>query len=225
MTKRKPTEPTTAASMRELARGFAEALAEGRAELDALLERIDAPLGGSDRDWDARWEAVQRVIEGDAPLYRLRYKTLGAFIGAHLAGESPRSVQRNALVAGCFTQADQARHGVAWLEAAALYAQAAAGAERPPKAIDLDRLKVAGKRARDCGLAELRAARKKLEGGAMRTKAGPREAALRAALARRAALRGVTVSARAEGVGLGAIPWEALRALGAVLAKVTLPEE
>ncbi|MBK8694562.1 MAG: hypothetical protein IPN17_20350 [Deltaproteobacteria bacterium] len=88
---------------------------------------------------------MQRVIEGDAPLYRLRYKTLGAFIGAHLAGESPRSVQRNALVAGCFTQADLARHGVAWLEAAALYAQAAAGAERPPKAIDLDRSRWPGR--------------------------------------------------------------------------------
>nr|MBK7067376.1 hypothetical protein [Deltaproteobacteria bacterium] len=68
MTKRKPTEQTTAASMKELALGLAVALAKGRAELDALLERIDASPGGSDGDWDARWEAVQRVIEGDAPV-------------------------------------------------------------------------------------------------------------------------------------------------------------
>lgn len=225
-------QPSPTAAMKKVASELSKELPGGRAVFDKLVERIARLRRDGDQEWDTLWETVQQVTEGEAPLFRLRYKTLKAFVDAHLPGESPRSVQRNSLVAGCFTPADLTRHGVAWLEAAALYAQALAGAKRPPKAIDLDRLKVAAvtrdgdhraRSARDCDLGELRAARRKLEGGAKRPKAGPKEVALREALGKRRALHGVTVSARPEEVGLGAIPWAELPALGAVLVKVKLP--
>ena len=68
------------------------------------------------------------------------YETKEAFIAAELPGETLRSVQRNVLVARCFSPEEEAKHGIAFLEEVALYAKELTAAEEPPPAIHLDKL-------------------------------------------------------------------------------------
>jgi hypothetical protein len=82
---------------------------------------------------------VRRARNCRAPQRRpAGYRTTEDFIAAELPGETLRSVKRNVLVARCFTAADEARHGIAFLEEVALYARDVAGAAEAPRAIDLD---------------------------------------------------------------------------------------
>lgn len=68
------------------------------------------------------------------------YETKEAFIAAELPGETLRSVQRNVLVARCFSPEEEAKHGIAFLEEVALYAKELTAAGEPPPAIHLDKL-------------------------------------------------------------------------------------
>lgn len=185
--------------------------------------------------FDAYWETVASLIEGERPLYLGGgYKTAKAFIDAELPGEDARSVRRNVLVARCFTPQDEARHGINFLEEVALFAQAQAGSAEPPRAIDLDRLRVPvrtkdgdhrTKPARDATILEVRAARKGAAKGTSRKRSSPTETAVRAALAKSTALRGVTVRFAEGKLSLGSIPVEGIDALLKALAKLKLPAE
>jgi hypothetical protein len=233
-TKKKATKAVGAKEVRATGAALARAGAADRTRLDRVVASITALRVDEAKNWDALWEAVAEVIDADGALWRARYGSVRAFLKAVMPGESERTAKRKAMVAVSFSAADEVRHGVAFLEEAALYAKAAAGAQRPPRAIDLDRLKVPvvtkdgdhrSKRARDSSVEELRAARRKLEGGAKRVKASPWEKAVRAAIGEQAELAGVKVSVRGEEVGLSGIPRGAVKKLGAALVKFRAPEE
>lgn len=204
-----------------------------RAEFDALRAQIDRERTAETKRWDVLWELVARATEGSPALYRARYESFKDFVAAECPGESVRSASRNILVARSFTAADVDRHGVAWLEDAALYAQELAGASDPPRAIDLDRLRVTlpgkgqetvRKTARACTRAELQRARRKA-GGATRSTASPREKAVRTALKKVRSLAGVSVRATETTLSLGGVSWGALAALGKALSSLKLPRE
>jgi hypothetical protein len=228
------TRAVSATRMRSLAGELTHESAADRARLDGVLRRIEALRSDEAKNWDELWEAVAEVIDAEGALWRARFGSVRAFLKAHLPGESERTAKRKAMVAVSFSAADEVRHGVAFLEEAALYAQALAGAKRPPRAINLDRLKVPvvtkdrdhrSKSARESSVEELRAARRKLGGGAKRVKASPWEKAVRTAIGAQKELAGVKVSVRGEEVGLSGIPKGAVKKLGAALVKFRAPEE
>jgi hypothetical protein len=183
--------------------------------------------------FDAYWETVASLTEGERPLYLGGgYRSVKAFIAAELPDENERTVRRNVLVARCFSPADESKHGINFLEEVALFAQAQAGAAEPPRAIDLDRLKIPvvtrdgdhrSKPARDATIAEIRSARRGATKGASRKRSSPTETAVRAALAKTPALRGVTVRYAGGALSLGSIPLQGLPALLKALAKLKLP--
>ncbi|MBK8696411.1 MAG: hypothetical protein IPN17_30120 [Deltaproteobacteria bacterium] len=205
-----------------------------RQEFDDLLSTIAAQLGRERSQWDLLWEKVGEALEGEVPLYRAKFTTLKAFIAKVLPGESERSVKRNVLVAGCFTAADEKRHGVTVLEDIALFVMAQTGARIAPKAIDLDRLKIpvpgvggslAMKPARECTQDDLRRARRALSKGRSAKPASAREKALRVALAKVKSLKAIGVSERADGFTLSKVPAEGFAALGKVLTTLKVPAE
>ncbi len=86
-----------------------------RKEFEKARERIAQLKGQGSVAYDALWEEVDRVLEGDdgdPPLYfGGGYKTKEAFIAKELPGETLRSVTRNVLVARSFSPRDEAKHG------------------------------------------------------------------------------------------------------------------
>ena len=204
------------------------ALKKGFEKVRAQVRRLRST--GTDA-FDELYELVGDVLDSEPPLYvGGGYQTKEEFIAAELPGETLRSVKRNVLVARCFSAADEARHGIAFLEEVAQYAKELAGAAEAPRAIDLDRLVVmfAGpdgksvrKKARDASVEEVRKARRAMrKGGQTKKPASPAEAAVRTALHAHKALRQVTVRVTREGVSFGTVPWSALRDLSKVLAQV-----
>lgn len=179
--------------------------------------------------FDELYEEIGDILDSDPPLYVAGgYRTKEAFIAAELPGETLRSVSRNVLVARCFTPADEARHGINFLEEAAAFAREQAGADEAPRAIDLDRLKIplngGRKAARKATILELRRARRALrKGQGSARSASPTELALRRALDRLARLRNVTVRTSATVASFGNVPLPELAAFARVLAKLKLP--
>jgi len=236
--KKRPGRVTTASVERtaKLAKELAQAGAAGKKKLAAALAAIRKLRGQGTQSFDELWEQVREVLEADPPLWRHGdYATESDFIRRELPGETLRSVKRNILVATCFTPRDEADKGISFLEELALYAQERSGASRRPAAIDLSRMFIvvpAGKagtvrkRAKDASIDDVRKARRALRAeGATSKRSSKQEKALRAALAKVAALRGVTVVLRGGQVSLGSIPLDekTLQALGRALATVKLP--
>ncbi len=160
-------------------------------------------------------------------------KTKEAFIAAELPGETLRSVQRNVLVARCFSPDEEAKHGIAFLEEVALYAKELTAAEQPPPAIHLDKLTLtlpgkAGatlrKKASAATIDDVRQARRSLrKGAATRRDASPIETALRAALGEQKALSAVTVRATKDHAAFGNVPVAELASFAKAVGKAKLP--
>jgi hypothetical protein len=221
------TRPPRVPTMLKAAPALKRAFAKASARLAALRAQGSA-------SYDAFWELVDDMMRAQPPLWLGGgYRTEKEFVAAELPGETKRSVARNRLVARCFTPADEARHGINFLEEAALYAQALAGAAEPPAAIDLDRLKLSlrrkdgdrvNKAVRGATIDELRQARRALRGAAAtRQSASPKEKAMREALARRAPLRAVGVRLVRGRWSFSAVPEAALATFGKTVAAVKLP--
>lgn len=209
------------------------ATAAMRKEFTAAKTRMTKLQAQGMLAFDAYWETVASLIEGERPLYLGGgYPTLKAFITSELPDENERTVRRNVLVARCFTPQDEARHGINFLEEVALFAQAQAGAAEAPRAIDLDRLKIPvvtkdgdrrTKPARDATIAEIRAARRGATKGTSRKRSSPTETAIRKSLSSNPALRGVSVRLAGDKLSLGGIPLEALSSLLKSLTRLKLP--
>jgi hypothetical protein len=206
-----------------------------RGEFEAARELLAALRTRGSTAFDELWELVARITSGEPPLYAVAHPSLDAFVKAELPGETRRSVRRNILVARSFSPEDEARHGIGFLEEAALYAQGLAGAAEPPAAIDLDRLTLVLRqpgggtrrvKARQASIEELRRARRALRGaGGGGGRRHPAESALRAALRERPTLREVAVRANGRSASFGGVPLGALRELGRVLVKFEPPAE
>ena len=206
-----------------------------RKESEKARHRIAQLKGQGSVAYDALWEEVDRVLDGDPPLYLGGgYKTKEAFIAKELPGETLRSVTRNVLVARSFSPRDEAKHGINFLEEVGKYAQELAAAGEVPRAIDLDRLKlkVRGKdgatltkRVAESTIDEVRKARR-----ALRTRTGlgdrgrsPVEAALRVALRKEKGLDDVAVRAGKTAASFSHVPLTGLVAFGRALTRAKLP--
>ena len=98
--------------------------------------------------WDAKWEAVDRVLTHDPPLYLAGgFKTVKAFCAKHLPGVHLQTVRDSTRVARHFTAAHEAAHGVTSLAALLDYLEAVNG-ELPRVAIDPARTRVVVRRGR-----------------------------------------------------------------------------
>jgi len=225
----------TAGSAKKGAAGLEHKLVRANAALKKEFAKVQAAMrklrGEGTQSFDALYEMVGRVLTTDPPLYvGGGYRTKEDFIAKELPGETLRSVQRNVLVARCFSPQEEAKHGIAFLEEVALYAKELTGAAEPPPAIDLDKLAftlpgkggaTVRKKAARATIDDVRRARRALRKGAStRRDASPIEATLRAALGKHKALADVSVRASAERASFGNVPVAELAAFGAALASV-----
>ncbi|MBI4509793.1 MAG: hypothetical protein HY698_09150 [Deltaproteobacteria bacterium] len=215
---------------REIVTRLKRASVARRKEYDAAMEHIRRLRARGSESFDELWEAVAEVIEGEPPLFTAGgHANVDSFIKKELAGETRRTVTRNVLVSRSFTPADEARHGIAFLEEVAQYAKAVAGADEVPRAIDMDRLrvpvrhqgKVKQKTARDVTYEELRAARKALaRGTGSKPEPNPQEEAIQKALRKQSRLKDVTARVRKGAVRFSAVPLEHLSLFVKSLAAV-----
>jgi hypothetical protein len=207
------------------------ALKKDFAKLQSSLRKL---RGQGTESFDALYELVGQILASDPPLYvGGGYKTKEAFIAAELPGETLRSVQRNVLVARCFSPEEEAKHGIAFLEEVALYTKELTAAEQPPPAIHLDKLTLtlpgkAGatlrKKASAATIDDVRQARRSLrKGAATRRDASPIETALRAALGEQKALSAVTVRATKDHAAFGNVPVAELASFAKAVGKAKLP--
>ena len=207
------------------------ALKKDFAKLQSSLRKL---RGQGTESFDALYELVGQILASDPPLYvGGGYKTKEAFIAAELPGETLRSVQRNVLVARCFSPEEEAKHGIAFLEEVALYTKELTAAEQPPPAIHLDKLTLtlpgkAGatlrKKASAATIDDVRQARRSLrKGAATRRDASPIETALRAALGEQKALSAVTVRATKDHASFGNVPVAELASFARAVGKAKLP--
>ncbi|MCC6873345.1 MAG: hypothetical protein IT378_03470 [Sandaracinaceae bacterium] len=200
--------------------------------LDDKLEELRRLQREGSRSWDRQWEIVGEILEHDPPLWRGRFTSEVKFIAKELPGEDRRSVSRNVLVAGAFRPEDIAARGVGVLEEIALFVQEKAGMLERPRALDLARIVVDVPDGREVRrvpaskvvIEEARAARKALGKRKPRKPEGPRAFAVRKALSRRKALAKLNVTLDEDGATFARVPLDLLSELGAVLAKLRLPE-
>lgn len=204
-----------------------------RAALDRKLDQLHALRREGASSWDRQWEIVGDILWAEPPLWRGAFKSESELIRKELPGETMRSARRNAIVAAAFTPRDIEQRGPSVLEEIALYLQERAGAKRPPRAVDLDRVAVeipkkGGGTSRVSGrvveLAQVRAARRAVrgEGGAKRSSA--KERAIRSAIAGSEDLAGTTVRVTGDVATIRNVPIAALGSLAAALKKVRIPE-
>jgi hypothetical protein len=218
------------------AKELSERLQRGTDALRREFTKVHAAIAklrtqGSEA-FDELYETVGRVLTSNPPLYLGGgYRTAQEFIDAELPGETLRSVQRNVLVARCFSPEEEARHGITFLEEVAGYARELSGAAEPPAAINLDRLMLtlpgpsgtAGKKARDATIEDVRKARRLLRAGGTKHKAAPAEVILRSALGKNKALAQIGLRVGTTSASFTGVPLEALALFAGVLAHVKLP--
>ena len=225
----KNAKKTPAALEQKLVRATA-GLKKEFAKVQSALRKL---RGEGTVSFDALYELIGKILASDPPLYvGGGYRTKEDFIAAELPGETLRSVQRNVLVARCFSPEEEASHGIAFLEEVALYARELTGAAEAPPAIDLDKLTLVlpgkggatvRKKARGATIDDVRQARRALRKGAStRRDASPVETALRAALGAHKALATVTVRATGERASFGNVPVSELAAFSKAVANLKL---
>lgn len=204
---------------------------ELRAQWTRSEREIERLRAAGAEAFDDLWEAVHRVIAHDPPLYLgggMRNK--GQFIAKVLPGESARTVARNILVAVCFTPADEERHGLAFLEEVAKYEQARTGRTEVPRALALSRMRIevrsgrekVRKRASECTLEEVRAARTAL-GGRKPRPLGPEATAIVRAIPKGRAFASTKVAVDGDRATFRDVPLAELAAFGRAIARVKLP--
>ncbi len=226
-----PSRPSAAGALQHKLVRATATLKHDFAKLQSSLRKL---RGEGTVSFDALYELVGHILASDPPLYvGGGYKTKEAFIAAELPGETLRSVQRNVLVARCFSPEEEAKHGIAFLEEVALYAKELTAAEEPPPAIHLDKLTLTipakggaavRKKASLATIDDVRNARRALrKGAATRRASSPIETALRAALGEQKALSAVTVRAGKGHATFGNVPVAELASFAKALGKAKLP--
>ena len=178
------------------------------------------------------------MIHGEHPLMLGGgYRTVKQYVRKELSGFSVRDVERNTFVATRFSAAEEIEHGFDFLEEIARWVQESQMLDEVPKAIRLARVRVdvptgegedtEPRRAPECSLDDVRAARRRLRGARNHgAKMPPMERALRAQVLSRSALRGLTIRAGSRRASFGNVPIERLHDLGqALLAFEPPPDE
>jgi hypothetical protein len=222
MTARKP--PSTRVTVR-----IDRALRRKWNEAMAVVRRTARGVAGA---FDERWETVAEILEHDPPLYLAGgYASAREFLRAEV-GETERTALRSVRVAKYASPAEEARYGVAKLDAVLAYLEARTGPLRGRLPVDFSKLRIAvpqGDRVRrlgvaDASVAEIRAAGRALRREAQRTP--PRDSPVVRAIAavlRAKPLCDVRVRLAAGKLSFSAVPLAALADFGRALAAAKLP--
>ncbi|MBI4511333.1 MAG: hypothetical protein HY698_16995 [Deltaproteobacteria bacterium] len=231
--KAKPAPRSSGRKPGDLTEKLVRASAARRKEFNDAMERVRKLREKGSVSFDELWEEVARLVDGEPPLFMAGgHRTLEEFLKKELPGETRRTVHRNILVALAFSPADEAKHGIAFLEEVAQYARTLASAEETPRAIDLDRLRVSvrkngkliTKMARQATIDEIRAARRVLTVTKRKEPTlNPAEDALRKAIRKGSGLREMSVVVRKDAARFSPVPLEKITAFGKVLSSVKMP--
>jgi len=199
---------------------------------EEAFSRYQAARTNEAADFDARYEALGEILDGQPPYYLAGgFKTATEFLAKTEPGEDERTVRQKIRVAQYFDPSDEEKHGYSKLDALLSYLEAVGGAPLPPAKLHVERQKVKvtrGKTTRalpfpDVTRDEISVATRVAKGQA--GKAAPRQPplvkALRAVLAK-AKLSRIGVRLRDGKVDLTGIAPEHLAALGKALAKADL---
>ncbi len=197
---------------------------------DELMARYHAALADESSGWDARFEALDEIINSDPPYYlAASYATAKQFLKAEVPQESERNIRTKILVARHFDPEDESRYGITRLEALIGILRAEAGGELGRVKIHPERQKVRVKEGKTTKLVpfaeatrdQLKAAIRLAQGktGTSRAALPPLVAALKKALAG-AKLADVGVSIRGGKVTLSGIDAVQFAALAKVLKGV-----
>jgi len=187
---------------------------------------------GAASAFDERWEAVAEILEHDPPLYLAGgYASARAFVRAEL-GETLRTALRCVRVAKYASPAEEARYGVAKLDAVLGYLEARTGPLRGRLPVDFRKLRLPVRRdgrerrvgVAEASVGEIRAAARALRrrAGAEGSRQSPVVRAVAAALSS-GPLSGVRVRLAAGRLSFSDVPIDQLPAFAAALAAVRLP--
>ena len=205
---------------------------EGEASLQEALSKLRALRTEGAETWDAQWETVGEILASDPPLWRALYASEAEFIRKELPGETPRSVNRNVLVAVTFTPEDEKKRGISVLEELALYLMERDDLKHPPKNVDLSRVavmvphgKVTQRFSGDVvDVDQVRAARRALKGISTKKPVSKLEKAIRTATKSNKALTQIGIRVTGEFVSLSNVPISELAKLGKLLSSVSSPD-
>jgi hypothetical protein len=198
-------------------------------EAMAVVRRTARGAAGA---FDERWETVAEILEHDPPLYLAGgYASAREFLRAEV-GETLRTALRSVRVAKYASPAEEARYGVAKLDAVLGYLEARTGPLRGRLPVDFARLRIAVRQddrmrrltVAAASVAEIRAAGRALRRAEQRTP--PRDSpVVRAIVAafRAAPLRDVRVRLAAGKLSFSAVPLAVLADFARALAAVKLP--
>lgn len=203
-----------------------------RRRYEEQLAVVRRTARGAASAFDERWEAVAEILEHDPPLYLAGgYASARAFLQAQL-GETLRSALRFVRVARYASPVEEARYGVAKLDAVLGYLEARTGPLRGRLPVDFRKLRLSVRRdgrarrlaVADATVAEIRAAARALrrQAGAAGARQSPVVRAVTAALPR-GPLSEVRVRLAAGRLSFTNLPLDALPAFAAALAQVELP--
>ena len=204
-----------------------------KARWEAAVARYRQARDDESSGWDERYEALGEILDSQPPYYLAGgYRDATSFLRAEAPGQDLRTVKRYVRVARHFAPADEARHGIARLDALLDYLEAAGrGAALPPAQLDLARQKIRvpeGKTTRvlaftEATVEEIRRAQRAARGSSGRQPVTlpPIAARVKQALSK-AKLGGISVGLRGGALYLGDIPLMQVPALAAALAKVKL---
>ena len=104
------------------------------------IARFRAAFEGESTSWDARYEALDEILNADPPYYLAGgYATARAFLKAEVPNESERTVRQGIRVARHFDPEDERRYGITILDALLGYLEAEAGGPLGRAKINLDR--------------------------------------------------------------------------------------
>jgi len=190
-------------------------------------ERLVAIIGKTShaemKDFDARWEAADRIVSHDPPLYRVAGIRNDADFFRDVMKEEPRTATRYVRVARFATPMEEEMYGVAKLNAAIGFLEAKIGhkVEHPPLPIAFDLLTfptAAGvKPLKDCTVAEIQSATSKLLGAKNKRPHHPTHTAIVKGLSKVASLEGVTVHEHSGVLSFRSVPIAALARFATLL--------
>jgi len=180
-------------------------------------------------DFDRRWEAADRILSHEPPLYVFGgYANEDAFF-REVMEEEPRNARRYVRVARYCSPQDELDHGTTKLDAAIGFIEAKLGhpLAHPPLPIALGRLRIpvkdGSKSLEGATVAEIAAATSKLTGASRKRAATPARAAVLAELKKVASLSGVTVHEHGGLFSFTGVPISAIRRFVGALSKAKLP--
>lgn len=196
---------------------------------DALVAVIEQSTDAEMRDFDRRWEAAGAIVDHDPPLYVVGGHRDADEFFEKVMHEVPRTASRYVRVARFASPTEEKTLGIAKLDAVLSFIQAKLGEPlaHPPLPVAFDRLRIpvgdGTKSVESATVAEIDAARRKLQSATRKRPKSAARDALESSLAAVGSLENVKVSERGGVVSFTGIPLAAFERFVKAVAKAKLP--